>query len=104
MAVNKYTSPAGEEEPIEIDLISPEAQREHVLKVQGFKEKRQQGKVKEALKKLYEDAPLAKKINIIPSMLEATRSYATIGEIWGTIRRANGHPYDPFGMISDPFL
>ena len=72
--------------------------------MKSLKERRQHGKVKEALKKLFEDAPLDKRINVIPSMLEATKRYATIGEIWGTIRKANGLPYDPFGMIDDPFL
>lgn len=103
VGVNRFTIPAEEEEPIEIDLISPLAQEMYVMKVKRLKETRDNRKVKQTLERLYDDAPLDKKINVIPSMLEATRVYATIGEIWGTIRKANGYTYDPFGMIDDPF-
>lgn len=103
VGVNKFTIPAEEEEPIEIDLISPEAQEAHVMKVKRLKETRDNRKVKQALERLYEDAPMDKKKNVIPAMLEATRVYATLGEIWGTMRKANGLKYDPFGMIDDPF-
>jgi len=103
VGVNKFTIPAEEEEPIEIDLISPEAQEEYVMKVKKLKETRDNKKVSRALDRLCEDAPLDKKINVIPAMLEATRVYATIGEIWGTCRKANGLNYDPFGIIEYPF-
>ena len=103
VGVNKFTIPAEEEEPIEIDLISPEAQEEYVMKVKRLKETRDNKKVSRALDRLCEDAPLNKKINVIPAMLEATKAYATIGEIWGTCRKANGLTYDPFGIIEYPF-
>jgi methylmalonyl-CoA mutase N-terminal domain/subunit len=103
VGVNKFVIPREEEEPIPIELISPEAQQEHVIKVKRLKEARDNEKVRQALARLFEDAPLDKKINVIPAMLEATRVYATIGEIWGTMRKANGYPYDPFEIIEDPF-
>lgn len=103
VGVNKFTIPAEEEEPIEIDLISPEAQEEYVMKVKRLKETRDNKKVSRALDRLCEDAPLYKKINVIPAMLGATRVYATLGEIWGTCRKANGLTYDPFGIIEYPF-
>jgi methylmalonyl-CoA mutase, N-terminal domain len=28
---------------------------------------------------------------------------ASIAEVWGTVRAAHGHPYDPFGVIESPF-
>lgn len=103
VGVNKFVIPREEEEPIPIELISPEAQQEHVIKVKRLKEARDNEKVRQALARLFEVAPLDKKINVIPAMLEATRVYATIGEIWGTMRKANGYPYDPFEIIEDPF-
>jgi methylmalonyl-CoA mutase N-terminal domain/subunit len=103
VGVNKFGIPREEEEPIPIELISPEAQQEHVIKVKRLKETRDNEKVRQALARLFEDAPLDKRINVIPAMLEATRVYATIGEIWGTMRRANGYAYDPFEIIEDPF-
>lgn len=103
VGVNKFVIPKEEEEPISIELISPEAQEEHVMKVKRLKETRDNRKVSQALSRLFEISRLDKKINVIPAMLDATRAYATIGEIWGAMRKANGHPYDPFGVIQDPF-
>jgi methylmalonyl-CoA mutase, N-terminal domain len=103
VGVNKFAIPKEEEESIPIELISPEAQEEHVMNVRRLKQARDTKKVSQALSKLSEVSPLEKKINVIPVMLEATKAYATIGEIWGAMRKANGYPYDPFGVIQDPF-
>jgi len=103
VGVNKFVIPREEEEPIPIELISPEAQQEHVMKVKKLKETRDNKKVSQALSALFDVSPMEKKINVIPAMLDATRVYATIGEIWGVMRKANGYPYDPFGMIETPF-
>ena len=44
-----------------------------------------------------------KEENACPSILEAVRAYATLGEIMGTIRLAYGYSYDPFEMLGYPF-
>ncbi len=35
-------------------------------------------------------------------MVDALVADATVGEVWGTVRVAHGHPYDPFGVVSPP--
>jgi methylmalonyl-CoA mutase N-terminal domain/subunit len=36
-------------------------------------------------------------------MIDALIADASIGEVWGTVRVANGLPYDPFRAIESPF-
>jgi len=37
------------------------------------------------------------------AMIDALAADATIGEVWGTVRVANGLPYDPFQVLPNPF-
>jgi hypothetical protein len=39
----------------------------------------------------------------MPAVVEAVVAGATVGEILGTIREANGVPYDPLGHVKHPF-
>lgn len=103
VGVNRFTIPKEEEEPVEIDLILPESQISHINDIKKLKQTRDNEKVRQTLDRLRENAPLSKKINLLPFILEATKAYATLGEIWGAMRTANGRSYDPFGMIDDPF-
>ena len=41
--------------------------------------------------------------NTHPAMIDALIADATIGEVWGTVRVANGLPYDPFRALESPF-
>ena len=41
--------------------------------------------------------------NLMPSIIEAVKAYATAGEIIGVIRKARGLSYDPLGIIDCPF-
>ncbi len=36
-------------------------------------------------------------------MMNALIADGSIGEVWGVMRMATGHPYDPFGVLSCPF-
>ncbi len=38
------------------------------------------------------------------AMIDALVADATIGEVWGTVRMANGLPYDPFRALESPFI
>ncbi len=40
--------------------------------------------------------------NLMPSIMDATRAGATMGEIAGALRLAYGGPYDPYGMVEPP--
>lgn len=35
-------------------------------------------------------------------MIDAFIADASLGEVWGTVRLAHGHPYDPYGHIHSP--
>jgi methylmalonyl-CoA mutase N-terminal domain/subunit len=41
--------------------------------------------------------------NPVPEMIDALIADGTIGEVWGVMRMAQGHPYDPFGVLTSPF-
>ena len=41
--------------------------------------------------------------NSHPAMIDALMADASIGEVWGTVRVANGLPYDPFRVLDFPF-
>jgi methylmalonyl-CoA mutase N-terminal domain/subunit len=41
--------------------------------------------------------------NPIGAMIEALRADGSIAEVWGTMRMAQGHPYDPFGVLTSPW-
>ncbi len=69
-------------------------------RVKELREKRDQKKVKERLKELVESVQEGQ--NILRPTIEATKAYATLGEMVGTIRLANGLPYDPYGRIPMP--
>jgi methylmalonyl-CoA mutase, N-terminal domain len=45
-----------------------------------------------------------RRANSHPAMIEALVAGASIGEVWGTVRVANGLPYDPFGAVKSPFV
>jgi hypothetical protein len=36
-------------------------------------------------------------------MIDATKAYATTGELMGTVRQAYGYSYDPMNIIESPF-
>jgi methylmalonyl-CoA mutase, N-terminal domain len=38
------------------------------------------------------------------AMIDALIVGASIGEVWGTVRVANGLPFDPFRAIESPFI
>ena len=55
------------------------------------------------LAQLHADAQKGDRFNLMPSIIEAVKVYATAGEISGVIRLGRGLSYDPFNMIECPF-
>ena len=41
--------------------------------------------------------------NLMPVTMETVRAGATLAEVSGVIRQANGLPYDPYDMAENPF-
>jgi len=96
VGVNEYTIPPEQDLQVKLHTTPPESSRKQVERIITLKKTRDNVKVKKALERLKEEAPLNRKINLIPAMIKATKSYATLGEIWGVIREANGYSFDPF--------
>jgi methylmalonyl-CoA mutase N-terminal domain/subunit len=87
VGVNDYTV---EKDWVPIDLlrIPPLVEKEQLARLQRIKEGRNRQKVKQSLDKLFDDAD--KKQNLMPSIIEALKAYATIGEITEVLRSVYG--------------
>jgi methylmalonyl-CoA mutase N-terminal domain/subunit len=87
VGVNDYTV---EKDWVPIDLlrIPPLVEKEQLARLQRIKEGRNRQKVKQSLDKLFDDAD--KKQNLMPSIIEALKAYATLGEITEVLRSVYG--------------
>lgn len=104
VGVNHLVVPEEEEEfrlPImEVDVGDSDsiAQR-----MEAWKPTRDQALLRACLARLHADAGQGERFNLMPSIVEAVKAYATAGEVFGVIRMARGLAYDPFNMIQCPF-
>jgi methylmalonyl-CoA mutase N-terminal domain/subunit len=87
VGLNEY---ALEEEKCSIDLlrIDPKAEQEQITRLQKLKRERNNTKVKEALEKLH--YATEKDENLMPTIIEAVKAYASLGEITEVLRKAYG--------------
>ena len=79
---------------------SKQARLRLVKEVHELRESRDQQRVKDTLKGLYQATREGR--NVVRATIEAVKAYATIGEVVGVIRTAYGYDYDPLGQISTP--
>ena len=86
VGLNEYS--IKEECPIELLKISPKIETEQVERLQKLKRERNNKKVKEALEKLHDSAD--KDENLMPAIIDAVKSYTTLGEITEVLRRVYG--------------
>jgi methylmalonyl-CoA mutase N-terminal domain/subunit len=86
VGVNDFV--AAEERPIPILKVAPELEREQVARLHAVRARRDAGKVQAALAELARRAAGAE--NLLPAILAAVESYATVGEISDTLRRVFG--------------
>jgi methylmalonyl-CoA mutase N-terminal domain/subunit len=103
VGVNIFRSASEKEHTVEPDRIPADVAKKRLEKLKDFRESRDREAVEHTLKVVYAKAK-AKKENLIPYLIEAVKSYATVGEIFGTIQVAYGKPYDAFGQIGPPFV
>jgi len=103
IGVNKLAVPPEEDFEIPIKEVKAEDSEKIARRMEEWKKTRNMGLVVESLSQLYEDAKKEDRYNLMPSIIEAVKAYATAGEIMGVIRRARGLSYDPFNMIDCPF-
>lgn len=86
VGVNAFREEA-EKLPISIFRVySSDMQRKRIEYVRNYKKERDQQEVKEALARLYEEARSGS--NVVPPIMQAVLSRATLGEICDTLRRA----------------
>jgi methylmalonyl-CoA mutase N-terminal domain/subunit len=84
--------------------VSPASAKKQIARVKMFKENRDEKKVKEALLTLKSRAEVSEKENLMDPMIEAAQQSATLSEVLGTLRMVMGETYDPFDVVSHPFL
>jgi len=87
-----------------VHRVSPESEEKQITRVKALRESRNEKRVKDALMAVKSRAEKGEKENLIPVMIEAAKSYATLGEVLGTVRVAMGEPYDPLEVLSHPFF
>ena len=74
--------------PIELLRIHSKVEKEQVANLQKMKKERNNGKVKAVLDKLHDDAGHDR--NLMPAIIEAVKTYATLGEICNVLRNVYG--------------
>jgi methylmalonyl-CoA mutase N-terminal domain/subunit len=87
VGVNDYTV---EEDwvPVELLRIHPKVEEEQIARLQKLRRERDNRKVKEVLDKLHDEADRDR--NLMPTIIEAVKAYATLGEITDVLRGVFG--------------
>jgi methylmalonyl-CoA mutase, N-terminal domain len=89
VGVNRYAS--GDQEPQPVRTLSEAGEREQIERVRGLRARRDPLRWRAALDRVQEQAHTAE--NLMPAILEAVESCATVGEIAGSLRQVFGeHP------------
>jgi methylmalonyl-CoA mutase N-terminal domain/subunit len=73
---------------------------DHLTRFAKMKEERDQSRLTAVLTGLHDDTVAGR--NIYPGMIDAFDADATLGEVWGTVRRASGYSFDPFNVVKSP--
>jgi methylmalonyl-CoA mutase N-terminal domain/subunit len=92
VGVNKFRIKE-EEKDLEVYKADPETINRQVARLKAVKAKRDNAKVKSALKQLEEAA--RRNENIVPHLFEPLKAMATIGEIIDTLKRVYGTYKEP---------
>ncbi len=101
VGTNIFISEPETSTPLGVQRVSEQSARLQIEDVLKLKETRDVARLTEALQRLREDAEAGR--NTIPAMIEATKAFATTGELMGTVRQAFGYSYDPMNIIESPF-
>ena len=82
-----------EEIPIDIFQVDPGDEQRQIQRLNQLRNKRDAKLVRQCLDELGQVATKKaddKKVNIVPAVLAATKAYATVGEIYGVLRKVFG--------------
>jgi methylmalonyl-CoA mutase, N-terminal domain len=83
VGVNRYEDP--EERPLELLAIDATLERKQVERVAALRARRKSSAVEETLARLKRDA-VRDDVNLMPAIIEASRAYATMGEMCDALR------------------
>lgn len=103
VGVNHLVIPQEEDFQIPIQELHAEESEAIAQRMADWKKTRDLPALTASLNKLYNDAKKGDQFNLMPSIIDAVKLYATSGEVIGTIRLARGYSYDPFNMIESPY-
>jgi len=87
VGVNEYTVEK-DWVPVELLRVHPKVEEEQIARLQRVRKERDNKKVKEVLNKLHDEAD--KDRNLMPTIIEAVKAYATLGEITDVLRGVFG--------------
>lgn len=103
VGVNHLVIPPEEDFAIPIQELHEGDSAAIADRMENWKKTRDLPLVTEQLQKLYADAGKGDRFNLMPSIIDAVKAYATAGEVMGVIRKARGLSYDPFNVIDCPY-
>jgi methylmalonyl-CoA mutase N-terminal domain/subunit len=83
--------------------IPPGTEERQIERVRRLKANRDIAKVKESIKKVADGVKMGGNENLMPYIIDAVESKATVEEIMGTIRTTLGLTWDPWGYRTSPF-
>lgn len=101
VGVNVFTSEPETTTPLGVQRISKTSAKSQIDGVKKLKMARDPNRWKEAVARLRDDAAEGK--NTIPAMVEATKAFATTGEMLGAVREVFGYSFDPMNILDSPF-
>ena len=104
VGVNHLVIPAEEDFEIPLQEVHAADSEAIARRMEQWKKTRDLPLVTQRLAQLFENAGKGERFNLMPSVIEAVKAYATAGEVMGVIRKARGLSYDPFKIIDCPFV
>jgi methylmalonyl-CoA mutase N-terminal domain/subunit len=99
VGVNKFI-PKDEPQPKRF-TFDPAQMATHIQRFKEMKATRDKAVLADKINTLFQVAQ--RRENSHQAMIDALIADATIGEVWGTVRVANGLTYDPYRVIESPF-
>lgn len=103
VGVNDLVIPPEEDFQIPIQELKTSDSEEIARRMEEWKKTRNMPLINQKIAQLYGDSKKEDTYNLMPSIIEAVKAYATAGEIIGVIRKARGLSYDPLQAIDCPF-
>jgi methylmalonyl-CoA mutase N-terminal domain/subunit len=104
VGVNAFVQPPETETPGGVLRIATDTEEEMVRRIRELKQTRDQARLRKSIEELRRHAEMGDKENLIPHVIDAVKADATLAEVIGTIRQANGMSYDPLELVQSPFF